>query len=145
MSCPLSHNKSVKETGEFILILVFLDVRNFLKIACYVNWSYGNSWKNTNSSSFVFSLKVSTYLYNGNVRVIYDRVQNRKKYFEIPAFLPIEQGISRAGKFKVMLHFAETEMCLCFYLNFPLLKFLVRNSKRQQFQNNFSCSIPYDI
>ena len=125
MSCPLSHNKSVKETGEFILILVFLDVRNFLKIACYVNWSYGNSWKNTNSSSFVFSLKVSTYLYNGNVRVIYDRVQNRKKYFEIPAFLPIEQGISRAGKFKVMLHFAATEMCLfvsLFSFEFPALE-----------------------
>ena len=125
MSCPLSHNKSVKETGEFILILVFLDVRNFLKIACYVNWSYGNSWKNTNSSSFVFSLKVSTYLYNGNVRVIYDRVQNRKKYFEIPAFLPIEQGISRAGKFKVMLHFAATEMCLFVFLfsfEFPTLE-----------------------
>ena len=35
-------------------------------------------------------------------RVIYDRVRNRKNYFEIPAFLPIERGISRAGKFKVM-------------------------------------------
>ena len=39
-------------------------------------------------------------------RVIYDRVRNRKNYFEIPAFLPIERGISRVGKFKVMLHFA---------------------------------------
>ena len=37
-------------------------------------------------------------------RVIYDRVQKSKNYFEIPAFLPIELGISRAGKFKVMSH-----------------------------------------
>ena len=34
-------------------------------------------------------------------RVVYDRVRNRKNYFEIPAFLPIEQGISKVGKFRV--------------------------------------------
>ena len=28
------------------------------------------------------------------VRVIYDRVWNMKNYFEIPAYLPIERGIS---------------------------------------------------
>ena len=33
-------------------------------------------------------------------RILYDRVQNRKNHFEIPAFLQIEQGKSRAGKFK---------------------------------------------
>ena len=33
-------------------------------------------------------------------RVVYDRVRKRKKYFEIPAFLQIERGKSRAGKFK---------------------------------------------
>ena len=33
-------------------------------------------------------------------RVVYDRVRNRKNYFEIPAFLQIERGKSRAGKFK---------------------------------------------
>ena len=33
-------------------------------------------------------------------RVVYDRVRKRKNYFEIPAFLQIEQGKSRAGKFK---------------------------------------------
>ena len=36
----------------------------------------------------------------GMFRVVYDRVQKRKYYFEIPAFLQIEQGKSRAGKFK---------------------------------------------
>ena len=50
-------------------------------------------------------------------RVIYDRVVNRKNYFEIPIFLSIECGISKAGKFKVTLYFLVTEMCLCFYLN----------------------------
>ena len=61
-----------------------------------------------------------------NIRVIYDRVWNRKNYFEIPAFLPIERGISRAGKFKVMLHFeAADEMCLFVFLfsfEFPTLE-----------------------
>ena len=33
-------------------------------------------------------------------RVIYDRVQNKKNNFEIPAFLNYEQGKPRAGKFK---------------------------------------------
>ena len=56
-------------------------------------------------------------------RVIYDRVRNRKNYFEFPAFLPIEQGISRAGKLKVMLHFAATEMYLfSFEFEFPALE-----------------------
>ena len=34
------------------------------------------------------------------VRVVYDRVRKRKNYFEIPTFLQIEWGKSRAGKFK---------------------------------------------
>ena len=33
----------------------------------------------------------------------------------------------------------------CFYLNFLLLKFLVKNSERRQFQNIFFCSIDYHI
>ena len=59
------------------------------------------------------------------IRIIYDRVQNRKNHFEISAFLPIEGGISRAGKFKVILHFAATEMCLFVFLfsfEFPALE-----------------------
>ena len=35
-------------------------------------------------------------------RVVYDRVRKRKNYFEIPAFLQIERGKSRAGKFKTL-------------------------------------------
>ena len=41
-------------------------------------------------------------------------VKNRQNYFEIPAFLPIEQGI-----------YQEQE-----------------NSKKRQFQNIFFCSLP---
>ena len=32
-----------------------------------------------------------------STRVIYDRVRNRKNYFEIAAFLNFERGTSRAG------------------------------------------------
>jgi len=47
---------------------------------------------------------------------VYDsvRIWNQKNYLEITAFLPIEQGISRLGKFKVMLHFPASEMCSVF-------------------------------
>ena len=56
-------------------------------------------------------------------RVIYDRVRNRKNYFEIPAFLPIERGISRAGKFKVMLVVTRSNWGLfLFWFEFPALE-----------------------
>ena len=48
-------------------------------------------------------------------------VRDRKNNFRIPAFLPIEQGISREGKFKII---AVTEImrcvCLCFGLLFEI-------------------------
>ena len=58
-------------------------------------------------------------------------------------FLPFCQlnvEYTRVWKFKVMLHFVGTDMCLCFcfHLNFLLLKFIISNSKRWQFQNKFS-------
>ena len=40
-------------------------------------------------------------------RVIYDRVRNRKNYFEISAFLPIEQGISKREKFIIADNFKK--------------------------------------
>ena len=65
-------------------------------------------------------------------RVIYDRVRKRKNYFEIPAFLRIERGKSRAGKFKTSNENNNKKFLgFChLILNFPLLKFLIRNSKR---------------
>ena len=92
-----------------------------------------------------FVIQIAKNYTSANTRVICDRVRNRKKYFEIPAFLPIE--LSRAGRFKVMLHFAATEM-FCFHLMFwifPLMIFLVQSAERREFQNIFSCSVPYHI
>ena len=37
------------------------------------------------------------HFFNVEPRVVYDRVRKRKNYFEIPAFLQIERGISRTG------------------------------------------------
>ena len=83
----------------------------------------------------------------GCIRVKYDRVWNRKKYFEIETFLLIEEGLSRAGKFKAHLYFPVTEICLCFNLNFLLLlKIPVWNSKRQVSSNfNIISPIRYPI
>ena len=38
----------------------------------------------------------------GKSRVVYDRVRKRINYFEIPAFLQIERGKSRAEKLKTL-------------------------------------------
>ena len=46
--------------------------------------------------------------------VVYDKVRNRKNYFEIPVYLLIEWGISKAGKFKVLLHFPAPEFACIF-------------------------------
>ena len=51
-------------------------------------------------------------------RVIYDRVRIRKNYFEIPAFLPIERGISKAEKFII------TETCT-FVFSFEFKKMTI--------------------
>ena len=48
-------------------------------------------------------------------------------------FLQFEQVISRAGKFKVMLHFRATEMCLFVFLfsfEFPDLEVLFSKFKK---------------
>ena len=51
-------------------------------------------------------------------RVIYDRVRIRKNYFEIPAFLPIKRGISKAEKFII------TETCT-FVFSFEFKKMTI--------------------
>ena len=54
-------------------------------------------------------------------RVIYDRVRNKKNYFEITAFLNYERGTSRAGNSKSN----ENKNFLFSFdiLNFPTLDF----------------------
>ena len=81
------------------------------------------------------TLQNLTYFWNTKIhvvlhRVVYDRVRKRKNYFEIPTFLQIEGGKSRAGKL---------------ILNFPLLIFLIQSEEKREFQNNFSFSVPYHI
>ena len=44
-----------------------------------------------------FALICNFYQGLFHTRIIYDRVRNRKNYFEIAAFLNFEQGTSRAG------------------------------------------------
>ena len=52
---------------------------------------------------FEFIIKITTAWWDQrhvHTRVVYDTVRKRKNYFKIPAFLQIERGKSRAGKFK---------------------------------------------
>lgn len=50
--------------------------------------------------------------YLGLDRAIYDKVWNRKNYFKIPICRPIEGGILRAEKLKLMLHFSAADIVL---------------------------------
>ena len=57
----------------------------------------------------------------------------RKNYFEILTFLQFEQGITRAEKIKVLLHFPTTEICLSvlvFSFEFPNLEILRSKFKK---------------
>ena len=78
-------------------------------------------------------------------RVIFDRVWNRKNYFEIPTFLQFEQGITRAEKIKVLLHFPKTEICLSvFVFSFEFPDLVVPHSKLKKGGNyKIIFSTPY--
>ena len=62
--------------------------KDFLKVSTFLVQRLLNFFKEFDAMYIVYT------------RVIYDRVRNRKNYFEIPAFLQIERGISRAGNSK---------------------------------------------
>ena len=65
---------------------------------------------------------ISGVSFEHSVRVVYDRVRKRNNYFEIPAFLQIERGKSRAGNSKSN----EKKNLFLFsfdVLNFPALDF----------------------
>ena len=72
------------------------------------------------------------YIPNLAIWVTYDRIWKRIHYYENPAFE--EEGISRAGKIwstiTIRINYLA-EMCFCFHLNFQLLKFSIRNSKKK--------------
>ena len=58
----------------------------------------------------------------GHSRVVYDRVRKRKNNFEIPAFLQIERGKSRAGKFKTSNENKNVLFLFSFDFEFPALE-----------------------
>ena len=99
----VSRNKS---PFDLILLLPFPNFPfHYFIFLCITNYSF----------VVFFSLKVETW-------VLYDRIWNRKHYFEITAFLTIEWWKWSAEKFQVTLDLVATEMCLfvfCFHLNFP--------------------------
>ena len=66
-------------------------------------------------------------------RVVYDRVRKRKNYFKIPAFLQIERGKSRAGKFKTSNENKKKRFCFNLILNLLLLIFHVQSEERREF------------
>ena len=77
--------------------------------------------------------------------VIYDRVWNRKNYFEICAFLNFKWRTWRAGKFKWKQK--QTTRILgsvTILWNYLLLIFLIQLAERPEFKKK-SCSIPYHI
>ena len=61
------------------------------------------------------------------------RVWNWKNHFENPNILPIEWGISRVGKFRVILYFLATEICL----------FVIQNKKDSNFKMIFPILYPF--
>ena len=58
-------------------------------------------------------------------RVVYDRVRKRKNYFEIPAFLQIERGKSKAGNSNSKSNENKNLFFMFSFdvLNFPALDF----------------------
>ena len=58
---------------------------------------------------------------------------NWKNHFENPNILPIEWGISRVGKFRVILYFLATEICL----------FVIQNKKDSNFKMIFPILYPF--
>ena len=89
----------VRETSE----INFLDFIFIFSVKFKPNWdSYRVKKINPKSKNewfAVFYVKLQ-FLFSGKYRVIYDRVRNRKNYFEIAAFLNFEWGTSREGNSK---------------------------------------------
>ena len=102
----------------------------------------------------VFFLLSSWWFIRGyfQVGIIYDWVRNRKNYFEIAAFLNFERTTSRVWNSNenkntnTNKHISFATKC-DISLNFPALNIpcYVQLAERREFQNNFSCSVPYHI
>ena len=98
-----------------------------------------------------FQTQIFTYHHIHSIRStqgnIYDRLQKReKKYFEITSLCNFEQRTSRAGNSnedKIQTSTPQLLQSVTLLWIFLLLLFLVQLTERREFQNNFSCSIPY--
>ena len=64
----------------------------------------------------------------------------QENYFEIAAFLSFQCGNSRARNSNENKHISVAVKC-----NITLNSFLIQLAERREFQNNFSCSVPYHI
>ena len=93
--------------------LLFLGTSLVLVLAWNIDWCKGNQL----SRGFGNIENMPIVLLDSLVwtRLIYDRVWKRKNYFEIPAFLQIERGKSRVGKFKTS---NENKFAMSFITNF---------------------------
>ena len=69
----------------------------FAGILLSINMILNITASNEHVITIYYTRKPSTLLLLHCIRVIYDRVRNRKNYFEINAFLNFERGTSRAG------------------------------------------------
>ena len=89
----------------FSLMASFMSAITLLGVT-FENYTFGTQFMIINLSYAI-----------GKIRVVYDRVWKRKNYFEILAFLQIEWGKSRAGKFKTSFW-----ICCSWFSSFNLKK-----------------------
>ena len=78
-------------------------------------------------------------------RVIYDRVRNRKNYFEIPAFLPIEQGISKREKFIIADNFQKNSLVIATFSSNPFGFFVIYKVEAKILSTFFSYNHTYFV
>lgn len=84
---------------------------NFAKVTCFFYWWCPGFFFCLMAKftclihESVYILRMYRNLQINHFRVIYDRIQNRKKYFEITAFLNFECGASRLGYLNENLNF----------------------------------------
>ena len=115
------------------LEMVIAKEQNFLKIQWplfmnielkFVTFKAAQPKNKATESSRNIEICLKEYIYDNTIRVIYDRVQNQKNYFEIAAFLNLKRGTSRAENYNenknTNKHISVAVKCNI-TLNFPTL------------------------
>ena len=95
----------------------------FAGILLSINMILNITASNEHVITIYYTRKPSTLLLLRCIRIIYDRVRNRKNYFEINAFLNFERGTSRAGNSNENKNTSQLlrSVTLLWILNFPAL------------------------